>query len=191
MGGMGSGPYGGGSKVRKWTVEETYRLDIRDLKGCMDGRDLKMSMNNGKISFRIITKNDHIILAYSANEEPIKENVNIESTKVGFGERLWFCCPECDRKTARLYIIGKYFRCCDCHQLTYLTCQESGDPLDYLALKIRRLQRRLGLDGKDILAIPYFKPKNMHQKTFSRLRLQLQHAQTERDRAWLRACGRW
>jgi hypothetical protein len=130
MGGMGSGPYGGGSKVRKWTVEETYRLDIKSLKGHIDGRRLEFSMNEGKISFGVITKSDHIILTYSAGEESIKEYANIESTKVGYGERLWFNCPGCGKKTARLYIVGKYFRCRDCHLLTYLTCQESGDPLD-------------------------------------------------------------
>jgi hypothetical protein len=191
MGGLGSGSYGYGLKDRKRTVEETFCLDIKGFKENLNGRTLRTSWDNGKKSIGIKTLTDHIILFYYADEEPIKEYVDIESTKVGFGERLWFCCPECDRKTAKLYIVGKYFRCRECHQLTYLTCQESGDPLDYLALKIRRLQRRLGLDGKDILATPYFKPKNMHQETFDKIRLQLRHTQQERAEAWLKACSRW
>lgn len=193
MGGLGSGSYGYGYKIRKRTIEETYRLDIKDLKGYGDGKDLQISINNGKISFRIQIKSDHIILIYSANGESIREHVDIESTKVGFGERLWFCCPECDKKTSRLYIVGKYFRCRECHQLTYLSCQESGDPLDYLYLKIRRLQRKLGLDEKSVdpYALPYIKPKNMHYKTFIKLRDQLQELQMERDRAFLKGYSRW
>ncbi|WP_052353849.1 hypothetical protein [Neobacillus jeddahensis] len=188
MGGYGSGAYGLlGSKVRKRTVEETFCLEIKGFKGNLNGRTLRMSWNNGEKSIGIKTNVDHIVLFYYADEEPIKENVGIESTKVGFGERLWFCCPECDKKTARLYLVGKYFRCRDCHQLTYSSCQESGDPLDYLYLKIRRLQRKLGLDGKgvDPYALPYFKPKNMHYKTFIKLRNQLESIQDERERAFL------
>jgi hypothetical protein len=75
MGGMGSGPYGCGSKVRKRTVEETFRLDIQDLKGNQNGKTLKMSWDKGKKSIGILTKTDHIILFYSADEESIRESV--------------------------------------------------------------------------------------------------------------------
>ncbi|WP_409276393.1 hypothetical protein V1499_22960 (plasmid) [Neobacillus sp. SCS-31] len=157
-------------------------MDIRELNGHLDRKLLEMTMND--ISFRILTKNDHILFFYAANGEPVKERVDIETTKVGFGDRKWFSCPGCDMRTAKLYIIGKYFRCRECHNLTYLTCQESGDQLDYLGLKIRRLQRKLGLDGKDIDQLPYFKPKHMHQKTFFELRIKLEKMQIERSEAW-------
>jgi hypothetical protein len=56
MGGMGSGAYGYGSKVRKWTVEETFHLDIQDLKGKLNGKTLKMSWDKEKKSIGILTK---------------------------------------------------------------------------------------------------------------------------------------
>ncbi|MDP4085798.1 MAG: hypothetical protein Q8934_14425 [Bacillota bacterium] len=199
MGGMGSGPYGfRGTKQRKLTVEEVPHIEVQQLKGNLHNEDLTCSWDNGEQSIRILTKINCIILKYRAGEEKIKEYVAIKSSKVGFGERLWFCCPECDKKTARLYIVGKFFRCRECHQLTYSTCQESGDPLDYLSLKIRRLQKKLGLPfGNGILncpninELPFFKLKNMHWETFARERERLELMQLARLRAWLEVCRRF
>jgi hypothetical protein len=88
MGGLGSGSYGYGLKDRKRTVEETFRLDIKDFKGNLNDRTLRMSWDNGKKSIGIKTKTDHIILFYYADDERIKEYVDIESTKVKMSE-MW------------------------------------------------------------------------------------------------------
>lgn len=193
MGGWGSGAYGPmGSKVRRRTVEETYQLKIQDLKNCLDNKNLTYSWNNGKMSIGVITKKDCIVLLYKANEEKIMRTVNIDSTEVGYGKRLWFNCPECDERTAKLYLVGKHFACRDCQNLTYFSCQESGDPLDYFALKIERLQRKLGMKKPEIYERPILKPKNMHYKTFMSLRNQLIELQEKRDQEFLRICGvRW
>lgn len=187
MGGWGSGPYGPmGPLVRKRTVEETVSLHIQSFKEALNGKAGTYSWNNSKQSIGFVGKDEYILLSYRANKEKIKDKVFIASTKVGYGERLWFECPSCQEKRARLYLAGRYFRCRKCSNLTYLTCQESGDPLDYLSLKIRRLQRKLGMDKPEIYQVPYFKPKNMQYKTFKRLRDKLIDLQDERDREFIR-----
>jgi hypothetical protein len=190
MGGFGSGPYGTGGLLRKRTVEETYYLNIQSLKKDLNNKLLTISWNNGKITISVLTKNDHIIIAYSAGDERIKERVNIDSTQVGYGERLWFNCPSCDDRTARLYLVRKGFACRTCQNLTYLSCQESGDPLDYLYLKIKRLQKQLGMISPDPYDIPFLKPKNMHQRTYNKLRNRLIDIQDEREQYFLTQCLR-
>lgn len=192
MGGWGSGPYGPmGTKKRKRTVEETVHIEINKFKNHLDGGSLTYSWGTDKKqqSISILTLSDHLVLVYYANKEKISSTIYIDSTSVGYGKRLWFNCPDCDNRTARLYLVGKYFKCRKCHNLTYLSCQESGDPLDYLALKIKRLQKRLALKSPGIYDVPYFKPKHMHYKTFMKLRNQLIELQEERDRGFLKMCA--
>jgi hypothetical protein len=189
MGGLGSGRYGHkGSEVRKWSVDEVCYLDIQTLKGSLDGETLKGSWDNGKFEVSILTKKDHIIISYSTNTKQINTKIDIDSTRVGYGSRLWFKCPGCKKRKGRVYFASNVFSCRDCHQLTYLTCQASGDQLRYLALKIRHLQRKLGLDGDDIHELPLFKPKYMHWQTFSTLRTKLELMQLARLEEWIKEC---
>lgn len=193
MGGWGSGPYGPlGDLVRKRTVEETINLHVQTFKNCLDNRIVTCSWNDGKSKITAVTKGDYIHLLYKVNEEAIDTKVYLEKTKVGFGERLWFCCPCCEERTARLYFVGKEFFCRECHNLTYITCQESGDTLDYLGTKIRRLQKKLGMEKPDIDEVPFLKPKNMHYKTFNRLRNELIEIQRVRSAYFVSQCNlRW
>ena len=47
------------------------------------------------------------------------------------GLKWWFTCPltkretPCFRRVAKLYLLGRYFACRHCHELTYQSCQES------------------------------------------------------------------
>jgi hypothetical protein len=190
MGGWGSGPYGPmGDRVRKRTVEETICLHVQTFKECLDNKTITCSWNDGKSKITVITKGDHIHLLYKVNEDSVSTMVDIDKTKVGFGERIWFNCPCCGEKTARLYFVDKEFFCRVCQNLTYFTCQESGDPLDYLGLKIRRLQRKLGMDKPEIYETPIFKPKNLHYKTFMKLRNELIKIQEEREAYFVSKCN--
>jgi hypothetical protein len=187
MGGTGSGAYGRrGPKVRKWTVGECYHLDIQTFRGYLNGQLFRLSWDHGGRSANVQTNHDHIILTYSVDSEMVTTRIDIEFTKVGYGERPWFNCPACSKKTSKLYIVEELYSCRICHNLTYLTCQESGDPLDYLSLKIRRLQRRLGYDGRDIHELPWLKPRHMHWETFSRLHTLLELLQMARIKAWMK-----
>ena len=47
------------------------------------------------------------------------------------GRKWWFVCPltkhdvPCRRRVGKLYLLGRYFACRHCHELTYQSCQES------------------------------------------------------------------
>lgn len=191
MGGSGSGLYGSREKTRKRRVEETIGLSISTIKEHLNYRSFVISWLEGSQEIRVQTQGDHIILKYFYGEETKKVNtrVNILKSKVGFGDRLWFECPCCSRTVGKVYCVSGAFACRVCHDLTYATCQESGDPLDYLGLKIWRLQLRLGLEGDDIDETPLFKPKYMHQNTFDILRIKLEIIQMHRVNAWLMRNG--
>jgi hypothetical protein len=89
------------------------------------------------------------------------------------GQRTWFLCPRCWQRVAVLYGAGKYFWCRHCYDLTYSSQQESRQ--DRLMRKARKIRARLGASN-DFTKPILFKPKNMHQKTFDRLRREADHA---------------
>lgn len=47
------------------------------------------------------------------------------------GVRWWFHCPRCDRRSAKLYVPrgGSFFACRICHNLTYRSCNTSGQKI--------------------------------------------------------------
>lgn len=175
----------------KRTVEGTNFIHINDVKNHLDN-EIMLNCNwpDGS-GVAIITMKDYVVLIYNLGDKRIRTKVSISSTKVGYGMRLWFNCPSCDHKRAKIFMVNGTFACRECHDLTYVMCQQSGNRLDYLATKIYRLQIKLGLDGKNILELPYFKPKDMHWKTFVRERERLELMQLERDKEWLRLCGHY
>lgn len=174
--------------MERRTVESTRHISINDVKKHLSSGNSYIFSWHDKESVVVDMKLDHIILAYKRGKESVRTTVNIKSTKVGYGVRLWFSCPACGKNTARLYNVRGVFACRECHNLTYVTCKRSGNKLSYLAWQIYNLQLELGLSGDDIDELPYFKPKYMHWKTFLRKRQRLETMQFERDREWLRLC---
>lgn len=46
--------------------------------------------------------------------------VDVRKSKLHYGWRKWFCCPECGVKTGKLYLHSELFLLCrDCSNLTY------------------------------------------------------------------------
>jgi hypothetical protein len=93
------------------------------------------------------------------------------------GERPYFICPgvvngvTCGRHVAKLYKppAGSYFLCRHCHNLTYHSCNESGDVHFTAVRQTKRAARKLGLtDPEDVYTTD--RPKGMHKRTFQRLR---------------------
>ena len=67
--------------------------------------------------------------------EPVRETVQITTTACYFGgERIWFVCPECHNRAAKLYLPPQaiQFRCRKCHNLTYKSQKEHSKRFDYL-----------------------------------------------------------
>lgn len=176
MGGYGSGQwYRSNSKA---TIESQSKIDIRLLNklGLLhQGIELDFSRASrgekcGLTGFRVETDRLVLIHRHRQNDdqwEQIEDEILLTSTPCNFGgNRQWFLFPGCNRRAAVIYG-GKYYRCRHCHNLTYSSQQESKS--DRLMRKARKIRARLGASGN--LAVPIlFKPKNMHQKTFDRLR---------------------
>jgi tRNA(Ile2) C34 agmatinyltransferase TiaS len=176
MGGYGSGQwYRSNSKA---TIESQSKIDIRLLNklGLLhQGIELDFSKASrgekcGLAGFRVET--DRLVLLYRNRQingqwEQSEDKIFFSWTPCNHGgNRQWFLCPGCNRRVAAIYS-GEYYRCRHCHNLTYSSQQESKS--DRLLRKARKIRTRLGASGN--LAEPiFFKPKNMHQKTFDRLR---------------------
>lgn len=67
--------------------------------------------------------------------EPVRQTVKITTTECYFGgERIWFVCPECHNRAAKLHLPPQatQFRCRGCHNLTYRSQREHSKRFDYL-----------------------------------------------------------
>ncbi|MBC8316685.1 MAG: hypothetical protein H8E41_02195 [Desulfobulbaceae bacterium] len=173
------GGYGSGQKCdSKKTTGSQYMIDIRWMKKqglLVPGTSGSMSWEcrgkeTGDIGYRV--ENNRLILQYQNKHrggewESIEDEISFTWTPCNYGgKRQWFLCPKCNRRIAVIYG-GKFYRCRHCYDLVYDSQQENT--ADRLMRKARKIRRRLG--GSNNLMEPIlFKPKNMHQKTFDRLR---------------------
>lgn len=89
------------------------------------------------------------------------------------GYRIWFVCPECNRRTSALYIgLGRY-ACRRCWRLPYQS--QSRGKVDRLLDRAEEIESMIeGEYGE--------KPKGMHWKTYERLQWE---ARDLRDRAFI------
>lgn len=183
MGGSGSGDY------FRWSTKSTtgsqHRVDIRWLKKqgyLRPGAFGSLSWSRGdeqtgSIGFRM--EHDRMILNYrhrphGGEWEDVEQTISFDRTSCNYGGlRTWFLCPRCWQRVALLYGAGKYFFCRYCYNLTYGSQQESRS--DRLMRKDRKIRARLGASN-NLMEPILFKPKNMHQKTFDRLRREADHA---------------
>jgi hypothetical protein len=106
--------------------------------------------------------------------EPVEQAVYFDRTSCNYGGyRPWFLCPDCLKRIAVLYGAGKDYLCRHCYNLTYASQQESRP--DRLMRKCRKIRARLGASN-NLMEPILSKPKNMHWKTFDRLRREADHA---------------
>ena len=177
MGGPGSG-----NRFRwsaKGTVEASKQIDIRRLnrdKLLRPGNSLNVAWSfrhkpDEKITINVERNRIRLIYHVQRGEtgwEAVDQPVNITRTPCHYGgSRPWFFCPECDRRVAVIYGVGKYFLCRHCHTLAYQS--QNLNQADRLMEEARKIRRRLGA-GEGLGDLIVFKPKHMHQKTFDRLR---------------------
>jgi len=188
MGGRGSGCY-----IRsgaKSTTEDGLSIDIRWLQrhSCLTpGRQSslkwsRLGRQTGGIT--IVAHEDHIQLLYNYRRggvgdwQDVKQQINFTWTDCHYGgRRRWFICPFCSRRVAVLYGPGKHFACRHCYGLGYESQRENRASRMYR--KAGKIRERLGASPAPIDPI-WRKPKGMHYKTFSWLKLQ---AELLEDRA--------
>ena len=183
MGGYGSGNYLRLSQ--KSTIESQYRVDVRWMKQqgyLRPGAAGTLSWssrgdNTGSIGFRM--EQDSMILNYRHRHrdgewEEVEQVIRFDRTPCNYGgHRTWLLCPQCRKRVAVLYGAGKYFLCRYCHDLTY-SSQQEGE-IDRMIRKQRKIRDRLNA-GDDLTEPIWLKPKGMHQKTFDRLREEVDRA---------------
>ena len=174
MGGYGSGRR---SRSKKTTVSR-HSIDIRWMKkqDCLlPGAEGVLSWTrrgekSGSVYFK--TMPDRLALMYRTchgrgDWQDIYDIISFTWTPCNYGgRRQWFQCPGCGRRVGLVYG-GRYFRCRHCYDLTYASQQISRE--DRLIEKEYAIRRSMG--GSNNLFDPFpAKPKNMHWKTYWRLR---------------------
>lgn len=176
MGGAGSGNRW--RVARRDTCEASLRIDIRYMraKGLLKaGHRGTLSWSRGGEQTGWIEYRYHgatLELDYKARPaggEWVKINEHIWLQRAGQpfgGERLYMCCPGCQRRCLVLYG-GIYFRCRKCQNLGYATQRE--DTLGRLCARSSRIRNKLGDTGSFDDLFPT-KPKGMHWKTYDRLK---------------------
>ena len=182
MGGFGSGRTG-------WRPvgEQMLRLDVRFLhrKGWLcPGMSLTLSWSWGGepiSSVGVATNADSIGLFYSTKDgEQVHLSVGLERTPCTYGgTRPWFLCPRCSRRVAVLFA-GRRFWCRHCHGVAYAV--ENEDKLSRLLRRANTLRERVQARAGTAYPVA-FKPKGMHQRTFDRIRWEIQELESS---FWLR-----
>jgi hypothetical protein len=125
---------------------------------------------------------DGLHLAYKPGRgdgEWVTETVRLDTTSCHYGgQRYWFRCPRCHRRTATVYYAVRPFRCRVCLGLTYRSqrTQVVDRNLDYW----QTLLRRLGGSGS-INQEPRPRPKGMQRRVYRCLRHEIERA---RFRFW-------
>ena len=181
------GGFGSGSWYRfntKTTTESQHRIDVRVLKkwGYLDGSMYFRSWSwsrcgeqTGSINYRV--DSERMVLSYRHRVcggawESVEQTIYFDRTPCHYGgHRFWFLCPRCSRRVAVLYAAGKYFYCRHCYGLTYASQQERLG--DRMIRKARNIRKQMDPDNTVFDLFP-FKPKGMHQKTWDRIRWQIE-----------------
>ena len=103
--------------------------------------------------------------------------VSLDSTPCHFGgRRLWWRCPRCDARRARLYLRGGVLRCRLCADLRYES-QLERDVARGLR-RARRIRERLGGSPRLIDSFPP-KPSRMRWATYDALRAEAARAESD------------
>lgn len=116
-------------------------------------------------AIQVATHQDKLIFTYTVNSEPVTYTVELERTTCNLGgERRWFRCPCCGRRSSVMYLItSKRFACRTCQGLAYSCQNESRGQRN--TRQLSKLRKRLNWYGEGVI----FKPRHMQAKTFERL----------------------
>lgn len=123
-------------------------------------------------SIGVFTNPDSIRLMYGTKDgEHVDELVDLDRTPCNYGgTRTWFLCPRCGRRVGVLFA-GRRFWCRHCHGIAYAV--ENEDKLSRVLRRSNKLRERV--QARAGTAYPVlFKPKGMHQRTFDRIRWEIE-----------------
>jgi hypothetical protein len=207
VGGLGSGSW---SRYGKRVSAQTcYTIDINSLlqKGALrPGAGVTITWSedtasgaSGEISASIgiiISAPCDIALIYTATDSDGSRDhayiVPLVWVDCHFGgRRPYFICPgvvnnvPCHHRVAKLYKPQNrsLFLCRHCHNLTYSSCNESGDVHFTAVRRTKRAAQKLGLSNPEE-AYTMDRPKGMHKRTFKRRRQEVLDAMDREHRAY-------
>lgn len=171
---MGNLSSGNRNVIRSYT-EEALSFSVSFLKkqDCFAGytKSGLINWSRGGEQFAnigYIASDNRLVLNYRVNGNPVQETVWLDKTPCHYGgNRTWFLCPHCGKRSGVLYLAGERFVCRKCSGFHYAS--QSENEYDRAARAARKIRKQL--DGDDSLELPIVrKPKGMHRKTFDRLR---------------------
>jgi len=185
------GGYGSGRPGWRPVGEDMLRLDVHFLHGkdwLRPGLSFTLSWSwrgEPRASIGVITNTDCIHLMYGTKDgEHVDELVDLDRTPCNYGgERTWFLCPRCGRRVAVLFA-GRRFWCRHCHGIAYAV--ENEDKISRVLRRSNKLRERVQARAGTAYPVT-FKPKGMHQRTFDRIRWEIQELETS---FWLREFDR-
>lgn len=103
--------------------------------------------------------------------------IRLDSTPCHFGgERLWFRCPGCGKRAARLYGADRLFTCRRCQNLAYPSQKMSAD--DRALRRAQAVRTRIGGTANIFNRFPE-KPRWMRWRTYWRLRIKAHEAEAQ------------
>jgi hypothetical protein len=158
----------------KSTVEESVGLDVRALQRAGNlraGARFSWRWTRGGEPAGDITGTAHetsVTLNYSYGGEAVNQRIALDWTRCNYGGvRVWWRCPNCGRRVAKIHGAGKVFACRRCYRLCYVAQLET-QPGRWrrAAMKIRD---RLGQKGGGHFDPIPDKPNGMHWATYERL----------------------
>lgn len=103
------------------------------------------------------------------------------------GTRAYFRCPDCFKGAEILYA-APHLACKMCHGLAHRI--ENMTPLQRKSEKLRKLEKRAGIDTSRLPRLPAPKPLWMRWHTFLKLRQAIKQADHDFAAAWLRSLSR-
>jgi hypothetical protein len=197
MGGLGSG------RMFRWdsktSLDECRFVDVRDWKrrGLL-GKVSRFSWgwwrDRTKVADIVVfVMGNSVTLSYryrlnGGDWQDVNDTIRLVSSPCHLGgERVWFVCPRCSGRAAKLYSATAYFRCQRCCRLPYASQQETV--LDRANRKAFKLRRRLK-DGGGIGDPIWDKPKGMHWSTFERLKTRVEWQDEIANAAFMVRAGR-
>jgi hypothetical protein len=178
MGGFGSGM--GIRCEAKLTTDMVPAIDIRQLQRSRElipGNRILGTWTRGDLitaQVEIDIQHNQLRIRYtrvssSGEREPVECVVPIASTPCNYGGvRRWFCCPDCRKRIAVIYIHG---RSCSCRQCSYLVYRSQRERASERA-RSRAQNIRVRLGGSANLLEPFpAKPKWMRWKNYQSLEI--------------------
>jgi hypothetical protein len=177
----GGNRWGAGRPSHKLKDIHTRAIDVRRWQrdGLLRGGSFRWQWSDadtGEVRSTISVQSEvgRVVLIYTANTQSFHDPVNLTHTPCHYGgQRVWFECPRCHDRCARLYLRWSRFRCRACNKIAYRS--QCEDALGRMWISQEKIEAKLGPNLK--------RPKFMHHSTYESLKERIWQLEEVRDSA--------